>query len=169
MGRGCPRQSATSMGHRCAGDATVSGLRGGRSGPWSRTSKFGDGGAGGDGPSVSLGPDRGTPFHCLIMVWTIGCPLMGPVATVGFQVSNGRSARFCHSALRCPGRWPRPMQATPRTAPMPVEVMKTTRLDQGLQFRQNIAEISEISSFSLRSDFFFLYRSKFFGEIHLSL
>jgi hypothetical protein len=33
---------------------------------------------------------------------------------------------------------------------------------QGLQFRQNIAEIFEISSFSLRSKKN-LYRSKFFG------
>ena len=34
--------------------------------------------------------------------------------------------------------------------------------DQGLQFRRNIAEISEISPFSLRSEIF-LYRSKIFG------
>jgi len=33
----------------------------------------------------------------------------------------------------------------------------------GLQFRRNIVEISEISPFSLRSEFFFLYRSKIFG------
>lgn len=61
LGQGGPRQSA-STAHRCAGDATMSGLRGGRSGPWPKTSKLGDGGAEGDGPGA-LGPSWGNPFH----------------------------------------------------------------------------------------------------------